>query len=238
MKEIGIFLGCITKAKEEIAPSFESLFQKTSVSYKFIMEKNCCGAPYFLSGMTEEFKQNAEKFRDELKKQNVDTLVLNCPYCHSFIKNRYPKYGVEPGVNILHITTFLRKLIEEGSLKVKRKLEKETVYHDPCYLGRQGEGIYEDPREVLKKSTSKLLEFELSKEETTCCGGNSSIVTYLPHLFTEVSKEKINMQVIPLGAKVLTTACPHCYFNFSNANKELENPIEVKHIVQILDEIT
>ncbi len=238
MKEIGIFLGCITKAKEEIAPSFESLLKKINASCKFVMDKNCCGAPYLLSGMTKEFEQNAEKFREELEKEDVDTLVLNCPYCHSFIKKRYQEYGVKLGVEILHITTFFRKLIEEGKLNLKKKINRETVYHDPCYLGRQGEGIYEDPREVLKAGVAKLVEFELSKEEITCCGGNSSIVTYLPHLFTEVSREKINMQVIPLGAEVLTTACPHCYFNFSNANKDLQNPIEVKHIVQILDEIT
>ena len=46
------------------------------------------------------------------------------------------------------------------------------------------------------------------------------------------------MQVIPLKAKILAVACPHCYFNFSNANKDLNNPIEVKHLAQILDEIT
>lgn len=238
MKEVGVFLGCITKAKEELKPSFESLFKKIDIPYKFIMEKNCCGAPYLLSGMTDEFKENAEKFKEEVEKENIDTLVLNCPYCYTFIKKRYPKYGAKLNLNILHITAFLRKMIEEGKINLKGKIEKEIVYHDPCYLGRQGESIYDDPREILKKSASKLLEFELTKEDTTCCGGNSSIVTYLPHLYLEISMEKINMQVKPLGAKILATACPHCYFNFSNANKELGEPIEVKHIVQILDEVS
>ncbi len=238
MKKVGIFLGCITKAKEELTLSFESLFEKINIPYKFVMEKSCCGAPYLLSGMTKEFKENAEKFKKELKKEDIDTLVLNCPYCYTFIRQRYPACGVELPVEIFHFTTFLRKMLEEGRINLKKKIEEEVVYHDPCYLGRQGEGIYDDPREILKKSVSKLLEFELTREETTCCGGNSSIVTYLPHLFTEVSKEKINMQVIPLGAKILAVACPHCYFNFSNANKELNHPIKVKHIVQILDEIS
>ncbi len=235
MKEIGVFLGCITKAKEELKKSFESFFEKISIPYKFVMEKECCGAPYLLSGLTDEFKENAKKINKIIKKEKIDTLVLNCPYCYTFMKKRYPR--TKTSIEILHFTVFLKNLIEEGKIKIKNKINKEIVYHDPCYLGRQGEGIYDEPREVLKSVTSNLLEFKLTREATTCCGGNSSIVTYLPHLFTEISKEKINMQVIPLGAKILATSCPHCYFNFSNANKELNNKIEVKHIVQILEEV-
>lgn len=236
MKNIGIFLGCITKAKEELKKSFESFFEKISIPYKFVMEKECCGAPYILSGLTNEFKENAKKINEIIKEEKIKTLVLNCPYCYTFMKKRYPENNTK--TEIFHITVFLRNLIKEGKIKIKGKISKEMVYHDPCYLGRQGEGIYDEPREILKECTNKLLEFKLAREATTCCGGNSSIVTYLPHLFTEISKEKINMQVIPIGAKILTTSCPHCYFNFSNANKELNNIIEVKHIVQILDEIT
>ena len=237
MRKAGIFIGCISKTKEEILSSFERVFKKIKYPYKFIMEKNCCGAPYLLSGMTEEFKRNAEEVKREIEKEKIGTLILHCPYCYSFMKKRYPNYGVEIDVKILHFTSFIKNLIEKGRIKINKKIDKETVYHDPCYLGRQGEGIYEEPREILKNSVFSLLEFKLSKEYTTCCGGNSSMVTYLPHLFTEISKEKINMQVLPIGAKILTTSCPHCYFNFSNANKELGNPIEVKHIIQILDEV-
>lgn len=236
MKKIGVFLGCATKMKEELKKSFENFFEKLQIPYKFVLEKECCGAPYLLSGLVPEFKENAKKINEKIKEEKIDTLVLNCPYCYTFMKKRYPKGKGKQKIEILHLTSFLKSLIDEGKIKIKNKIDKEIVYHDPCYLGRQGEGIYEEPREILKNITEKLLEFPLSKEATTCCGGNSSIVTYLPHLFTEISKEKINMQVLPLGAKILTTSCPHCYFNFSNANKELNNIIEVKHIIQILEE--
>jgi Fe-S oxidoreductase len=237
MEKIGIFLGCITKAKEELKNDFEKFFEKIPINYKFIMEKECCGAPYLLSGMINEFKENAKKIKEMIKKEKVDEIVLNCPYCYTFMKKRYPKYGILIRKKILHITSFLKNLIDEGKIKIKKKIDDGIVYHDPCYLGRQGEGIYEEPREIIKNVTKNFVEFKLNREETTCCGGNSSIVTYLPHLFTEISKEKINMQVIPTGAKILAVSCPHCYFNFSNANKELNNPIELKHIVQILNEV-
>ncbi len=237
MKKIGIFLGCVSKTKEEILSSFESVFKKIKYPYKFLMEKNCCGAPYLLSGMTDEFKRNAEEVKKILEEEKIGALVLHCPYCHSFMKKRYTGYGVNINVKILHFTSFIKRLIERGKVRIKKKIDKETVYHDSCYLGRQGEGIYDDPREILKNTVSSLLELKLSREYTTCCGGNSSMVTYLPHLFREISKEKIDKEVIPIGAKLLTISCPHCYFNFSNANKELGNPVEVKHIIQILDEV-
>ena len=235
---VGIFLGCLTRANKELLSSFENVFKKINISFKFILERECCGAPYLLSGMMEEFKKNAERVKNEIENEHIDTLVLNCPYCYTFMKKKYKEYGFDLKIDMIHITTFLRDIVNEGKLNVKKKFKERIVYHDPCYLGRQGEGIYEEPREILNKFCENIIEFNLTRETTTCCGGNTSMVTYLPHLYTEVSKEKITTQALPIGAEVIITSCPHCYFNFSNASKRLGNPVVVKHIVQILDELT
>jgi Fe-S oxidoreductase len=120
---------------------------------------------------------------------------------------------------------------------VKKSFKKKVIYHDSCYLGRRGDGIYESPRNVIKACRAQLLEFELSKENSTCCGGARAIADYMPHLYTEVAREKIKLQAKPLGAEVIAVACPSCYSNFSEAIKGFEN-IEVKHILEIFLDAT
>jgi len=234
-KNIGVFLGCITRADDTLRAVFEEFMKRISIQYEMVGQRSCCGAPLILSGFMEDFKRNAQKIEKEIRETNVKELVVSCPYCYVFFKQGYAKLGINLSAKIIHISTFLKMLLDDGKLMFKKSYKRRVLYHDPCYLGRRGEGIYDEPREVLKSAGVTLLEFPLSKDKSTCCGGTRAMMDYLPQLYIEIAKEKIEMQAIPLHPEVITTACPSCYCNLVDASKEFDN-IEIKHVLEIVIE--
>jgi len=112
-----------------------------------------------------------------------------------------------------------------------------VTYHDPCYLGRHN-GIYDEPREALKKIPGlELIEMADSREDSLCCGGGGGRIwmeTPKGERFSELRVE----QAVAAGAEVLVTSCPYCITNFedSRLNLEKSDVIEIKDITEILQE--
>ena len=73
------------------------------------------------------------------------------------------------GIEILHHSEYIDRLITEGRLRTKLTLER-FAYHDPCELGR-GLGIYEAPRSVIS-AVGNLRETEHNRERALCCGSS------------------------------------------------------------------
>jgi len=81
-----------------------------------------------------------------------------------------------------------------------------------------GDGIYEEPREILGMIPGiELVEMELNREEVTCCGGGGLLKVSFPFLSARLAREKLEREVTPLGIDTLVTSCPFCYKNFKEA---------------------
>ena len=111
------------------------------------------------------------------------------------------------------------------------------TYHDPCYLGRHN-GIYEEPREALRRVPGlELNELPDSREDSLCCGGGGGRIwmeTPKGERFSDLRVE----QTLEVGAEVLVTACPYCITNFEDSRLTLdaEEKVEVKDITEIIAE--
>ena len=49
------------------------------------------------------------------------------------------------------------------------KTEKRVTYHDPCDLGRHC-GIYEEPRQTIRKIAPNFIELPHNHVDALCCG--------------------------------------------------------------------
>ncbi|MDI6791074.1 MAG: (Fe-S)-binding protein, partial [Thermodesulfobacteriota bacterium] len=136
------------------------------------------------------------------------------------------------------ISQYLSALINEGRLELNQEYGKKVTWHDPCYLGRHN-GIYDEPRGILKKIPGvELKEMPESREDSLCCGGGGGRIwmeTPKDERFSDLRVE----QAVAVGAEVLVTACPYCITNFedSRLNREDSEVIEIKDITEILLEV-
>lgn len=231
----GIFYGCTTRANTQLKGNLDRVLE--DIGEEIIPEglDICCGAPLILAGYIDEAKKQAEKVIHRIEEKGIDTLITPCPHCFTIIGKEYSELlGIDTeGISVLHITQFLIDAIKNGKLKFKNEVKMKISYHDPCYIGRQGPGIYDEPREILSSIPGiELIDTELTKEKATCCGGGGLLRAYLPRLSVEVAKEKMETQFSPLGVDTVVSSCPFCFLNLAEGAEGTD--IQVKDILEIL----
>ena len=221
------FAGCMTSLTPMIMKSMTSLLKKAGVNYG-IMDKDggiCCGRPMLMAGRIDQAMELVAKNTEIIKESGADILLLSCPICYKIFKEKYALEGIE----ILHHTEYIDRLIKEGRLKV-RKSEKSYVYHDPCELGR-GCGIYDQPRNVVS-SAGELVEAEKNGKESICCGGSLGSLTLSFDKRKALTENALKSLTIASPDEVIT-ACPLCRSTF---NRYSQTP--VRDIAELIDSNT
>jgi Fe-S oxidoreductase len=138
---------------------------------------------------------------------------------------------------VIHISQFVFQLIAERRLALTKDYAKRVTYHDPCYLGRHN-GVYDEPREALKKVPGlELGEMPESRKNSFCCGGGGGRIWMETPKGERFSDLRLD-QAVGIGAQVLATSCPYCITNFedSRVSRQDSDVIEVKDVTEIIRE--
>jgi len=238
--EILYFPGCYPSydpRMQRVARATVNILNTAGVDFGILGQKeSCCGESIRKTGDEELFKRLARENIKTLIDNGVKKIVVSSPHCYHTFKNEYPEFMVN--FEVIHSSQYLFELIDEGRLEITKEYRKDITYHDPCYLGRHN-GIYDEPREVLKKIPGlELDEMPDSRENSLCCGGGGGRIwmeTPKGERFSDLRLE----QAIGVGAKVLATCCPYCITNFedSRVNMEYEGVLEIKDITEIIQEV-
>jgi Fe-S oxidoreductase len=234
------FVGCYLSydpRMKRVATATANILKRAGVKFGILGDKeSCCGESIRKTGSEEVFKnlarQNIKTFIDN----GVKKIIVSSPHCYHTFKNEYPEFMVY--FEVVHINQYLLELMDEGRLTLKGEYAKKVTYHDPCYLGRHN-GIYDEPREVLRKIPGlELVEMEAHGKNSLCCGGGGGRIwmdTPQEERFSDIRLHQAN----EVGAQVLATSCPYCITNFeeSRLNLEFEEVIEVKDITEIISDM-
>lgn len=222
---------------KEISQATARILKKAGVEFGILgAEENCCGESIRKTGNEELFKRLAKDNSKTFIENGVKKILVSSPHCYHTFKNEYPEFSVN--FEVVHISEFLWELINEGRLQISKEYAKKITYHDPCYLGRHN-GIYDQPREVLKKIPGlELIEMTESREESLCCGmggGRIWIDTKMEERFSNLRIE----EAVRLGVDLLVTCCPYCITAFEDSRLGLnyEDAIQIKDIVEIVQEV-
>ncbi|MGB0392657.1 MAG: (Fe-S)-binding protein, partial [Flavobacteriaceae bacterium] len=166
--------GSFDDRAKKITKAFIKILQQCEVSYAVLgTEESCTGDPAKRAGNEMLFQMQALSNIAVLNGYGVNKIVTACPHCFNTLKNEYPELGGH--YEVIHHTTLLKQLLDKGKLSVEggKFKGKKITYHDPCYLGRAN-GIYEAPRELIKKLDAELIEMRNCKSKGLCCGAGGA----------------------------------------------------------------
>jgi len=238
--EVLYFPGCYPSYDprlKKVAVATANILNKAGVDFGILGTKeNCCGESIRKTGDEDVFKRLAKENIKTFIDNGVKKILVSSPHCYHTFKNEYPEFGVH--FEVIHISQYLFELINEGRLELTKEYGKKVTWHDPCYLGRHN-GIYDEPREALKKIPGlELIEMPESRVDSLCCGGGGGRIwmeTPKGERFSDLRLE----QAMEVGAEVLVTSCPYCIANFEDSRITLEydNVLEIKDITEIIGEV-
>lgn len=219
--KVGYFSGCMTKLTPATIVSMTKIFKAAKEDAVYLDEEGgvCCGRPLMLSGELESARKLMNFNKELITKSGVTTLVTSCPICLKVFKEEYALEGVE----VLHHTQYIDRLLAEGRITVAADETKYT-YHDPCELGR-GSKVYDEPRRVVS-AVGTLVEATSHGENSHCCGSS------LAHtLLTTNQKQKLRdialSEFVATGASMLVTSCPMCMSAFNTKALKVQDIAEV-----------
>lgn len=208
------FAGCMTHLTPRIIKSVEKVFKSAGVNYIFADRDGgiCCGRPLMLAGKTNAAYETISANRKMILGSGCRTIVLSCPICYKIFKDEYALDGIE----VLHYTQFIKRLVDEGKLKLTAGDER-IVYHDPCELGR-GCGVYKEPREVLAQAGT-LVKATKEGDESICCGGSLGSLTLDSRDRAKITESSV-ANLLANNPQTIVTACPLCLKTFSESVPE------------------
>ncbi|MBI4616519.1 MAG: (Fe-S)-binding protein [Planctomycetes bacterium] len=235
--EILYYVGCYGSYDpriQKVAVATVEILNAAGVDFGILGTKeNCCGESIRKAGNEEVFKGLARENIKTFIDHGVRRILVSSPHCYHAFANEYREFMVN--FEVVHISQFLGELIEEGRLELAGAFPRKVTWHDPCYLGRHN-GIYDQPREVLKKIPGlELVEMSERRETSLCCGGGGGRIWMETPKAERFSGIRL-AQAKEVGATVLATSCPYCIGNFEDSRLALGDAekIEIKDLTEIV----
>jgi heterodisulfide reductase subunit D len=239
--EVLFWVGCAGSFDDRykrVTKAFVQILSAVNIKFAVLgTEETCTGDPARRAGNEFLFQMQAMSNIQVLNGYGIRKIVTACPHCFNTIKNEYPELG--GNYDVIHHSTFLQQLIEEGKIKVEGGTfkGKKITYHDSCYLGRAN-NVYEAPRAVLESLDADLVEMKRCRTTGLCCGAGGAQMFKEP----EKGKKDINVEraeeALATGATTIAVACPFCMTMMSDGvkNKEREGDVKVKDLAELIAE--
>ncbi len=221
------FPGCATAYdRPEIARSLVKVLRRARIEVAYLGDEEvCCGIPELWNGNIQSAKALMDDNGRRFEAAGAKTILTSCPDCYNLFHHHYPGLSGKKPFRVIHITELLLDLLNQGRIAFEKEIKKRVTYHDPCRLGREA-GIFEPPREILKRIPGiELVEMKRNREHSWCCGGGGVVNLVYPKLSIKIAKDRVQ-EAKETGAEMLVTCCPLCYRQFDNRLWEREMDLQ------------
>jgi Fe-S oxidoreductase len=233
------FVGCAGSFDDrgkKIAQAMARVLQKAGIDFAILGPEEACNGDVARRAGNEYIAQMLIQQNVEVLNQYKPKKILTgCPHCYNIIKNEYPQFDAV--YEVIHHTEYLFGLQKEGRFNLAGKNLGSLTFHDSCYLGRWN-GIYDAPRKLLSSINrgEGLIEMKRTQSKSFCCGAGGARMFMEEAIGKRINNERA-LEVIATGAKTVAATCPFCTTMLIDGILEKEGDVQVKDIVELLDEV-
>jgi Fe-S oxidoreductase len=222
---------------QKVTQAFATLLHDKGVDFGLLFEgESNAGNDVRRVGEEGLYELLAENNIEMLRSSTFKRIVTTDPHSFNTIKNEYPDFGGK--YEIEHYTSFVQRMLEEGTLKVKRPLGYRVTLHDPCHLGRFNKG-YDAPRRILQALGCELVEMARHRDNSFCCGAGGGRI-WMPDPVGAEKPSQIRMREAGdiEGLEVFVVCCPKDLTMFEDALKTsgFEGRFVVRELIELITE--
>jgi len=237
--EVLFWVGCagsFDDRAKKITKAFVKILNKANVSFAVLgTEESCTGDPAKRAGNEFLFQMQAVTNIEVLNMYEVKKIVTACPHCFNTIKNEYPELG--GNYEVVHHTQFLKDLLADGRITMEggQFKGKRITFHDPCYLGRAN-GVFEAPRELIRKLDAELVEMKNCRKKGLCCGAGGAQMFKEPEKGNKDVNVERTEQALDVKPEIIAAGCPFCNTMMTDGikSKEKEGDVAVMDIAEMI----
>ena len=197
-------------------------------------EQGCCGSLNMYAGERVTARQMAANNVSALLSMEPDAIVSSSAGCGSTMKE-YGELleGDEDAEDLAAKTRDIHELLSEyGFSAPTGRIDAKVVFQDPCHL-LSTQRISDPPREILRSIPG--VEVVDMAEPTVCCGSAGTYSIAQRDMSLRLGDRKAR-NIIATGASYMATGNPGCALQLTNALNRANAEVEVRYVVDLLDE--
>ena len=219
------------KQCQEVSRSVARVLTRAGVDFGILYEgEKSAGNDIRRVGEEGLFDYLVEENNKTLGECEFERMFTTDPHTFNALKN-------ESGgdYDIVHYSSLLDQLLEEGRIELTNRLGGRATYHDPCYLGRYNGG-FDAPRAVIEACGVELVEMPRNRQSSFCCGAGGGRIWMPDHPdVRERPSENRIREALGLGEiDYFVVACPKDLTMYRDAVKTSGNEGEIE-VVDIVD---
>jgi L-lactate dehydrogenase complex protein LldE len=235
---VTLFIPCLMDSLyPRAAQDLVVLLGKCGFRVAYPQGQTCCGQPAFNQGYFEVARKLARRFLGIF--ESAECIVCPSGSCTAMVRKHYPElFDREPETldrarsvaeKIFEASQFLAAFVAPG--KIRARFQGKVTYHDSCHSAR-GLGIYEEPRRLLAQV--KGLELIEMADSKACCGFGGLFSRRFPEVSRAIGEQKVK-RIMATGAEWVVGNDPGCLMQIQGQLNRMNIPIQVKHLVEILN---
>lgn len=174
------------------------------------LEIKCCGKPTKSMGDIEKFNFYYSDLEKLFEEENITEVIVACANCFDTIKNHSKNIKVTLLWEIINEYGVPKHLLDYYS-----DLKTTFTLHDPCPM-RSEYKVHDDVRKILEDLGIRIIEFDLNRENSQCCGSGGMVRVTNPN----VSNKQTNKRAKDAKAEVVITYCQSCCESMMIGNKK------------------